>query len=366
MTDIKGNAFDRRRFLRGGAALGAGVALVGCTSNEPQEEEAVAAGATSGAGATGDPDDAGFGTNLEPGETVNIGFTAPAADHGFIAAITTNAQSAADQFEDVNLNATEGTNDVSQQISQVQSLIDQGVDVLAILPFDGASLTNIAIQAMQAGIPVVNIDRIFDSAQAYRTWIGGDNYGMGLNAGRYIAMRMEEEGIANPTIVEVAGIDSLPLTQQRSQGFLEALQAAGLSLADRQSADFTVESGQSVTTNLLQANQQIDAMWNHDDDQGIGVLAAIEQANRMDEFIMVGGAGSQRAMEQIQAGEGPLEATVLYSPSMSASAISVARLIAQNRPMPSLIENEVPASITTYSAVVTAENVDQYIQFGFS
>jgi hypothetical protein len=27
---------------------------------------------------------------------------------------------------------------------------------------------------------------------------------------------------------------------------------------------------------------------------------------------------------------------------------------------------EVPSSITTFSAVVTADNVDQYMQFGFS
>lgn len=355
------NGIDRRRFLRGGMALGAGLALVGCTSNEPQTP---AAGPTPGGGE--DVAAAGGGATTAPGEPVTIGFTAPAADHGWIAAITKNAQAQAEQYEDVTLNATEGTNDVNQQISQVQSLIDQGVDSLVILPFDGAALTNIAIQAMEAGIPVVNLDRIFDSPQAYRTWIGGDNYGMGLNAGRYIARRLEEEGISDPVIVEVAGIDSLPLTQQRSQGFADALEAAGLSLTDRQAAQFTVESGQAVTSNLLQANPQIDAMWTHDDDQGIGVLAAIEQAGRGDEFIMVGGAGSQAAMEAIQAGEGPLEATVLYNPSMSASALSLARLIAQNRGMSDLVEVEVPASITTYSAVVTAENVDQYLQFGFT
>ena len=62
----------------------------------------------------------------------------------------------------------------------------------------------------------------------------------------------------------------------------------------------------------------------------------------------------------------PLEATVLYNPSMSASGIALARLIGQQRGMSDLVEVEVPASITTFSAVVTADNVDQYMQFGFS
>jgi ribose transport system substrate-binding protein len=361
MTDPVTNGLDRRRFLRGGVALSAGIALVGCTSNEPVAEPAeadTAGGAASPA--------AGGGGSEQAGPPVTIGFTAPAADHGWIAAVTRNAQDEAAKYPEVTLNATEGTNDVNQQISQVQSLIDQGVDVLAILPFDGKALTNIAIQAMEAGIPVVNIDRIFDSPRAYRTWIGGDNYGMGLNAGNYIARRLQEEGVSNPTIIEVAGKDDLPLTQQRSQGFADALQAARLSVTDRQAAEFTIESGQEVMTNLLQANQQINAVWNHDDDQGIGVLAAIDAAGRGDEFFMVGGAGAKAAMDAIKAGNTPLEATVLYNPSMSASGIALARLIGQQRGMTDLVEVEVPSSITTFSAVVTADNVDQYMQFGFS
>ena len=44
----------------------------------------------------------------------------------------------------------------------------------------------------------------------------------------------------------------------------------------------------------------MDALWNHDDDQGIGVLAAVQHASRK-EFFMVGGAGSLKAMQDIQA-----------------------------------------------------------------
>ncbi|MGH3747796.1 MAG: sugar ABC transporter substrate-binding protein, partial [Micromonosporaceae bacterium] len=75
--------------------------------------------------------------------------------------------------------------------------------------------------------------------------------------------------------------------------------------------------------------------------------------------------GSLRVMKQIQADDGVVKATVLYSPIMSASAVSLARLIAQSRGMGDLIEHEVPASITTYSAVVTKDNVDRYLKVGF-
>ena len=73
---------------------------------------------------------------------------------------------------------------------------------------------------MHAGIPVVNVDREFSDENASRVTVLGDNYGMGVSAGEYICERLEDA--ADPVIAEIAGIDNLPLTQDRSQGF-EAL-----------------------------------------------------------------------------------------------------------------------------------------------
>ncbi|WNV85690.1 substrate-binding domain-containing protein [Umezawaea sp. Da 62-37] len=346
-------SLDRRRFLWGTTALGATAVLAGCTSNETPQ-----AGASNAAVA------GTSGANSAPGKAVTIGFSAPAADHGWMAAMTKNAKAQAGQFSDVTLKATEGTNDVNQQIAQVETLINDKVDVLVILPFDGKALTEVGRQATDAGIQVVNVDRIFDTPLAYRAWIGGDNYRMGVNAGNYIAAQMKAKNISNPVIGEVAGIDSLPLTQERSTGFKEALARAGFSVGPRVSAQFTPESGEQQTANLLQGASKLDALWNHDDDQGIGVLAAIDGAGRKD-FIMVGGAGSRNMMDLIKADSGVVKATVLYSPSMASSAIALARMLGQAKGIGDLAEHEIPALITTYSAVVSKENVDSYLDVGF-
>jgi ribose transport system substrate-binding protein len=341
----------RRRFLLGAGALGVTVAAAACTSNESgaDEPKQVAQGGAD---------------NAKKGKQVTIGFAAPAADHGWIAAITKNAKAQAEAFEDVTFKATEGTSNVDQQIAQVESLVNDKVDVLVILPQDGKALTSAGQKAMDAGIPVVNLDRVFDTPTAYRTWIGGDNYRMGYNAGLYIVEQMKAKGVSNPIIGEVAGIDSLPLTQERSKGFKDALTKGGFSLGPRVSASFTAETGEQVTANLLQGNSKLDALWNHDDDQGIGVMAAINSANRS-EFIMVGGAGSKNMMDIIKADNKVIKATVLYSPSMASSAISLARLLIQAKGISDMAEHEIPAFITTYSAVVTKENVDDYLDVGF-
>lgn len=342
----------RRGFLLAGGALGAGTLLAGCTSNAPpsaQQDAAVAAG----------------GDNAAPGKPVTIGFSAPAADHGWLAAMTTNARAQAEQYSEVTFNATEGSNDVNQQIAHVETLINQKVDVLVVLPKDGKALTNVARRAMEAGIPVINVDRIFDSPRSYRAWIGGDNHSMGTNAAEFIVGELDRRGISDPVIAEIAGTDSLPLTRQRSSGFHDGLSKHGLSVAHRVAAEFTVETGEREASKLMQAAGHLDAVWNHDDDQGIGVLAAVEATGR-DEFFLVGGAGSRNMMKRIKADNSVIKATVLYSPSMASSAVSLARLLAQSRGLADLAEHEVPRSITTYSAVVTKANVDEYLDVGFA
>ena len=215
---------------------------------------------------------------------------------------------------------------------------------------------------MEAGIPVINVDREFESPFAARATVLGDNYGMGVSAGTYICEQLGDNPDA--IIAEIPGIDSLPLTQDRSAGFADALEDCGLEVGPRVAADFTVQGGEAAASQLLSANPQIDALWNHDDDQGVGVLAAIEAAGR-DEFFMVGGAGSKNAMEAIEADDTVLKATIIYPSTQAADGIALARLIAQGKTMSDLITPGVANRIVLDAPVVTKENVDQYIGLAF-
>jgi ribose transport system substrate-binding protein len=341
----------RRRMLMGTAAVAAAcTVLAGCTSNEPESS-----------GDDGDTANAAS-SNDETGETVTIGFSGPAADHGWLAAINSSALEEAEKYEDIDFQAAEGTNDASQQIAQVETFINNEVDAIVLLPTDGAALTDVATQAMEAGIPVVNVDREFSSPFAARTTVLGDNYGMGVSAGTYACGLIEENDLQDPVIAEIAGIDSLPLTQDRSEGFADALEGCDQEVDNRVAAEFTVESGEEQASNLLQSEDQIDIIWNHDDDQGVGVKAAFENTGR-DEFFFIGGAGSCNAMEWIEDGE--MEATVIYPPTQAADGIRLARLIAQDKGMSDLVQPEVPKRVVLDAPVVTADNVEEYTDLCF-
>lgn len=344
-----------RRRAAAATVIAATAALLAtaCTSNTPPPSDDEGDGGGT-AQAVSDND--------APGDTVVIGFSAPAADHGWMGAITAAARAEAEKYDDVELRVAEGTNDVNLQISQIQGFINDGVDAIVLLPFDGAALTEIATEAMDAGIPVINVDREFSSPFAARATVLGDNYGMGVSAGTYVCEQVGDNPDA--VVAEIAGIDSLPLTQDRSQGFADALDDCGLDVDRRVAADFTVAGGEQAAANLLQAEPEIDAIWNHDDDQGVGVLAAIENAGR-DEFFLVGGAGSANMMREIEAGDSVVQATVIYPATQAADGIKLARLVVQEKNMSDLSSSSVPRTVQLYAPVVTSENVAQFLPNAF-
>jgi ribose transport system substrate-binding protein len=338
--------------LRAGAVFAA-LALFACSDGSGNNDTA-----------TEDRDDsAAENDTVGDGETVRIAFSAPGADHGWLAAITENARDEAEELGDVELILLEGTNDSAAQVSQVEQLIAEDPDVLVILPHEGGPLTPIAIEAMNAGIPVVNVDREFESKTAYRTWIGGDNYGIGVSAGNYFAEELDCEG----KVVEIQGLAGISVTEQRTAGFadtIEELCGDGIEVVAQQPADFVPDKGLTVMETILQQQADIDAVYTHDDDMAMGVVSAIQNAGREDEMFLTGAGGSNDAMDLIAEGE-LYRATFLYNPSMSASAVRVARLIARGEGFEELVEPEVPSYIQIPATTVTADNVESVRDLGF-
>jgi ribose transport system substrate-binding protein len=328
-----------------------------------------------GVAACGGSDDSGGGDSAQKtdqeggsaqeggGGPVKIAFSAPGADHGWMAAITENARKEADKLGDVELIASEGVTDSAAQADQIETLIAQKPDALVVLPNEGEALTPIAQKATAAGIPVINVDREFTTPGAYRTLITGDNYGIGWQAGNYFADQLKCRG----NVVEIQGIAGISVTEDRSKGFRDAIKARcqnGIRIVASQPADFLPDKGLSVMENILQAQKDIDAVYTHDDDMAEGVVSAIENANRQDDMFLTGAGGSKAAMERIEQG-GLYRATFLYNPVMSASAIRLARLIARGQGFRELAEPEVPSKITVPATTVTKDNVADVKDLGF-
>jgi ribose transport system substrate-binding protein len=313
-----------------------------------------------------DDDDDGGGTETsaattaeggsEGGDgTVRIAASVPPTDHGWLGQVAAKAQEAADQFDDVEFELVEAP-DADGQAQQIETLINEKPDALVVLPYDGEQLTPVAEKAMEAGIPVVNVDRLFSTPEAARATILGDNYDIGVQAGEFIAQQLDCSG----NVVEIQGIAGISVTEDRTKGFADTIKELcgdGLKIVAQQPGDFNPDTGLEVMEAILQAEDQIDAVYTHDDDMAEGVVAAIQNAGREDEMILTGAGGSCNAFDLIEEG-GLYAATYLYSPTMAGSGVNMARLIAKGEGFQDLVEPEVPSEIIVPPTEVTADNVD--------
>ena len=335
--------FLKRMVPAVGVALALGVAACGGGDDDSTSADATPTATTTAA------------SSGESGAPVKIAVSVPAADHGWLKAVAEDAKKAGDELDGVDLTVNDSAANSADQADQIETLIAEKPDALVVLPFEGDALTPVAQKATAAGIPVINIDREFSTPGAFRTWIGGDNYGIGWQAGNYFADQLKCKG----NIVEIQGLAGISVTEDRSKGFADAIQGrckGGLKIVAQQPADFDPAKGLSVMENILQAQKQIDGVYTHDDDMAEGVVSAIQNAGREDEMFLTGAGGSKAAMDQIEKG-GLYRATFLYNPTMAASAVNLAALIARGQGMQDLTEPEVPSRIQVPATTVTKDNV---------
>lgn len=340
-------SLKRLTTMAGAAALALGIAACGDSETKTVTVTQAPAGGTE-----------------ESGRTVNIIASVPPTDHGWLGAISKNAKAAAEQHKDVKFSLLEAA-DADSQAQQIEQAIARKPDALVVLPQDGAALTPVAQKAERAGIPVVNIDRLFTKPDAATATILGDNYQIGVLAAEYISDELKCKG----NVVEIQGLAGISVTEDRTKGFKDELKKrcpdGGIKIVASQPGDFNPDTGLKVMENILQAEKKIDAVYTHDDDMAQGVVQAIRNANRDDEMFLTGVGGSQDAMKQIAAG-GLYRATFLYNPNMAASAVNMARLIALGQGFPELVPPEVPRQVIVPAAVVTKENVAEYEEYAFN
>ncbi|MGP3970811.1 multiple monosaccharide ABC transporter substrate-binding protein [Streptomyces sp. 6N223] len=185
-----------------------------------------------------------------------------------------------------------GENSIETQVSQIENMISQGVNVLVIAAIDGASLGNVLQQAADADIPVIAYDRLLMESENVDCYASFDNEQVGELQGQYIADELGLEENANETFnIELfAGDPDDNNTRYFFQGAMNVLQPY------IDSGQLVVRSGQTdlnqITTvrwdgaeaqdrmdDLLTANygtERLDAVLSPYDGISLGILSSVK------------------------------------------------------------------------------------------
>ena len=127
-------------------------------------------------------------------EGITIGIVLKSFSNPFWLMAKTAAEAKAEELgvEVVILGTTE-EGDYAQQVAHIEDLTVKGVDVIVIVPAEASALVPAVEAAVEAGIPVINLDSPIETDKV-SAFIGSDNVEGGRMAGQFIAEQLGGEG----------------------------------------------------------------------------------------------------------------------------------------------------------------------------
>jgi simple sugar transport system substrate-binding protein/ribose transport system substrate-binding protein len=193
--------------------------------------------------------------------------------------------------------------DIATQASDVADLIALGVDYLVVAPLEDNGLQDVLIEAMEAGIPVILVDRAIagEAGVHYTTAIASDFVWEGAQCAAALNAALPEGG--NVVIIN-GGYESSTSTD-RQKGFVEGLND-NFTIVAEQNANWLMAEAQDVMENIIQAQggENIDAVYAVTDDMIQGAMNAIT-ANGLvpgKDILTMGIDGTRAALEAVEAG----------------------------------------------------------------
>ncbi|HET6499380.1 MAG TPA: substrate-binding domain-containing protein [Amycolatopsis sp.] len=194
-------------------------------------------------------------------------------------------------------------NDVNNQVSQLQSFINQGVDAIVIAPVNAATLKPEIEQARAKGIPVFITNLTLDQPMSGMTqsYVGADDVAAGEQEMRAMAQSLGGKG----NIVLLQGPLGGSGEIDRTKGVLQELaKYPGIHLLAQQTADWDRNEAYNVMNNWLSAfGTKIDAVVSENDDMAIGSLRSLATRGLVGKTKVVGIDGLQDALDRVRSGE---------------------------------------------------------------
>jgi ABC-type sugar transport system substrate-binding protein len=214
------------------------------------------------------------------GDLIKVGFSQVGSESGWRAANTKSIQESITKENGFDLSFSDAQQKQENQIQAIRSYIAKGVDYIAFSPVVETGWDAVLEEAKAANIPVVLTDRAVDTKDdsLYATFIGSDFVEEGRRIGKYVSDNFGTEPI---NVVELQGTTGSAPAIDRKEGFAEATKDnPNVKIIASQTGNFTRAEGKTVMEGFLQAYPDIDVVYAHNDDMGLGAIDAIEAAGK--------------------------------------------------------------------------------------
>lgn len=242
----------------------------------------------------------------EKSDIPTLGLVVSTFNNPFFVALKNGAETKAEELG-YKITALDSQNNLSKELTHIENLIYANVDAILINPTDSNSSARAAQLAIDAGIPVISLDRNFNGVTV-NTHIASDNVLGGQMAAELISSLIQP----NDKIIELEGIPGTSTTRERGQGFNKKATELGLNIAVKHPANFDRSMGLIVTENLLKIHPDTKAIFAHNDEMALGAQRAIKDSGL--EIVIIGFDATKDAVSAVETEE--ITATIAQQPTL--------------------------------------------------
>mgnify|MGYP006266232709 CR=1 FL=1 len=235
---------------------------------------------------------------------------------------------------------------VAKQVSQMEDLIANKVDVIAFVP--GTSVTAMAQvdQALAAGIPVVNVNIMSEHPKVLGR-IRSDDYETGKMQGEFIVSALKGKG----NVVMMSGVSGNSAFINRAKGFQDVVaKYPDIKILSEQWTPNATDRGLKLMEDWSQAFNKIDAVYTGADRLAIGAAQALRAQGKSPGQVVITTVDYNDDTERFVR-EGWISATMAQSPvTMGRWGVRLALMALAKQP--------VPDEVFTPSISITKDNAD--------
>ncbi len=286
-------------------------------------------------------------------DDLTIASSMPNLGFPFFVHMQKELRSEAEAIGGITLIETDGENSAPKQTADVEAAIIQGVDGIIISPIDTVAMAPVLQQAVEAGIPVVTIDRRVDDVEGILSHVGADNVIGGEAQGQLIVDSFPD----GATIVNLQGQPGSSPAIDRNAGVHNVLDG----MSDKypfiveQTANFSRTEAVTVTEAILAGlDSPPDVIVAANDDMALGALQVVTEQGL--DVAVIGFDALPEALGSVR--DGGLLATIEQFPGGQSRSATQA-LVSYLR------DGVQPEAVTLLSPIaITADNIDQGERLG--
>jgi inositol transport system substrate-binding protein len=289
-------------------------------------------------------------------QALTIATSLPDLAFPFFVHMQAQLRAEAEAIGNITLIESDGQNSTTKQTGDVEAAVTQGVDAIVISPLDVASMAPALQAAVDAGIPVVTIDRRVQDVTGILAHVGADNVKGGeAQANEIIAQypdgarifHLQGQPGAGPAIDRNAGVHNI----------LDSM-TDKYPIVFEQTAQFRRDQGLSVTeAGLAGLDQPPDVIVAANDDMALGALEAVTALGMQDQIKIYGFDALPEALASIR--DGGMAGTIEQWPggqSRTAMRVAVNHVRGCGEPPEALVY--------LTPIMITADNLDQAERIG--